>query len=163
MRILSLLSITLIVLLSTFASFAEENSISKVFSLMKKDKWRDAHKLAVKIENAPLQKIVLSQQFLDSKYSENKFEDIIKFLNKNPNWPQRYLLNIRAENLLNETIKHNLILKWFDKNPPLTPKGYKYYSIAALSLMKNQDKIKKNSTILMAKRCFFFIRTKIIL
>ena len=141
MRILSLLSIILMIILPMGYSFAQSDNTSKVFTLMKQKKWQNSYNLAAKTGNSALKKIVLSQQFLDSRHSGNKFEEITKFLQENPYWPQGYLLRLRTESCMDGSTNKQLIVKWFKENAPLTDKGYKYYALAAASVIKNPEEL----------------------
>ncbi|NRB10885.1 MAG: lytic transglycosylase domain-containing protein [Rickettsiaceae bacterium] len=135
MRILKLLSIILLIIIS-HQSFAEEKNVAKkAFSLIKLRKWIDAEKLASKTKNSALLKIVQSQKFLDKNYKNNSFIEITKFLDNNPNWPQQYLLKIKAENNLTKDTDKKVIFEWFSKQKPVTAKGYKYYALAAAELI----------------------------
>ena len=116
MRILANLSIILIIFFGSFNCQAKENNTSKVFSLIKQKKWQDSHSLASKVGNSALKKIVLSQQYMDSRHEGNSFEKIVKFLKANPHWPQNYILKLRAESLLNPKTDSKLIVSWFEKN-----------------------------------------------
>lgn len=142
MRILSLLSIILISFFSITNSFAKSDNTSKVFTLMKKKQWQNSYNLALKTGDSALKKIVLSQKYLDSSHSTNCFEEITKFLQENPYWPQGYLLKLRAESYINNNTNKHLLVRWFKKNPPLTAKGHKYYALAAHSVIKNSEELK---------------------
>ena len=141
MRILSLLSIVLMILLLAGQSSAQENNTSKIFGLMKQKNWQSSYNLAVKTGDPVLKKIVLSQQYLDSKHQDNSFEEIIEFLQQNPYWPQGHLLRLRAESCIDEDTDKQLIVKWFKDNIPATGKGYKYYALAGSTLIKDPEKL----------------------
>ena len=141
MRILSLLSIVLMMLLLAGQSCAQENNTSKVFGLMKQKNWQSSYNLAVKTGDSALKKIVLSQQYLDSKHQDNNFEEIIGFLQQNPYWPQGHLLRLRAESCMDDGTDKQLIAKWFKDNAPVTGKGHKYYALAGSSLIKNPEEL----------------------
>ncbi len=134
--------LSIIILLSLAANFkvlAEiDNNIEQVFLYMDQKNWSQAEQLAKKLNNKALIKIVLSQRFLDSDYSGNSFEQIIKFLHDNPNWPQSKILEEKAEKYLNSNTNRNTIFEYFSKHPPLTGKGYKYYALATSSLVNDQ-------------------------
>lgn len=142
MRILSFLSIILINFLFVGHSFAQSDNTSKIFTLMKQKQWDTSYQLAVQTRDSALQKIVLSQQYLDNKHSGNSFEKITGFLQENPYWTQGYLLSLRAESSINETSDKQLIVKWFRNNPPQTGKGYKYYALSANSIIKDPEELK---------------------
>lgn len=141
MRILSYLSIILMIFLTSFNCHAKGNNTSKLFSLIKQKKWQSSYSLASKIGDPVLKKIVLSQQYLDRRHKSNSFEKITKFLKENPKWPQNYILKLRAESLLNSGTNKKNIVEWFDKNKPVTGKGHKYYALAAASVVKDQKKL----------------------
>ena len=140
MRILSYLSIILMIFLTSFNCYAKGDNTSKLFSLIKQKKWKISYNLASKIGDPVLNKIVLSQQYLDGRHKSNSFEKITKFLKENPKWPQNYILKLRAESLLNSGTNKNNIIEWFDKNKPITGKGHKYYAFSA-ALIKDQKKL----------------------
>jgi soluble lytic murein transglycosylase len=141
MGILSRLSIILIGFLLSYNCLAKENNVSKVFGLIKQKKWEDSYSLASKTGDSALKKIVLSQQYLDSKHVGNSFEKIVGFLKQNPHWPQNYFLKLRAESLLNSDTNKKLIVDWFSKSDPVTGKGRKYYALAAASIIKDPKKL----------------------
>ncbi|MFY9590339.1 transglycosylase SLT domain-containing protein [Rickettsia endosymbiont of Halotydeus destructor] len=121
-----------------YAKVTTQDKIQETFNHLDKKDWIQAEKLTKEINNPALIKIILSQQFLDSKYCNNSFKQVIKFLQDNPKWPQNNLLEVRAEGYLNHDTDKKLILEWFNKNPPLTGKGYKFYALAASKLVKDQ-------------------------
>lgn len=142
MRIPSFLSIILIVLLFNTNAIANEKIVA-VFDLIKQKEWQKSFQSAHELNDPVLEKIVLSQQFLDYKYKDNSFEKITNFLKQNPYWPQKKQIQINAENLLNENTPINSILSWFNSNPPLTDKGRKYYALACAKLKKLPDNFAK--------------------
>lgn len=133
------LSIIALILASSFELFAESvDNIQQALIYMEQKNWSQAEEAASETNNKVLKKIILSQKFLDSKYSCNNFKEVIKFLNNNPNYPQNRLLEEKAEEYLNDNTDKKVIYEWFSKHPPLTGKGYKFYAIAASSLITDQ-------------------------
>ena len=130
MRILSYLSIILISFLPSLNCNAKMDNTSELFAFLKQKDWDSSYKLATKIGDPVLKKIVLSQQYMDQRHKDNTFENITNFLKANPYWPQSYLLLLRAEELINDATDKNLIVEWFDKHKPITGKGRKnqYFS-----------------------------------
>ncbi|WP_341787746.1 lytic transglycosylase domain-containing protein [Rickettsia endosymbiont of Cantharis rufa] len=114
------------------------DNIKQIFTYIDQKNWSQAEDLALEVNNKALTKIVFSQKFLNNKYSDNSFEQVIKFLRDNPNWPQNKLLEERVEEYLNNNTNKKVIFDWFSKHPPLTGKGYKFYAAAASSLIKDQ-------------------------
>ncbi|WP_341792885.1 lytic transglycosylase domain-containing protein [Rickettsia endosymbiont of Ceutorhynchus obstrictus] len=121
-----------------YAKAITQDKIQETFIYLDKKDWVKAEKLTKEINNTALTKIVLSQKFLDSKYCNNNFKEVIKFLRDNPKWPQNSLLEVKAEGYLNHDTDKKIILEWFNKNPPLTGKGYKFYALAASKLVKDR-------------------------
>lgn len=141
MRILSYLSIILISFLPNLNCNAKMDNTSELFAFLKQKDWDSSYKLATKIGDPVLKKIVLSQQYMDQRHKDNTFENITNFLKANPYWPQSYLLLLRAEELINDATDKNLIVEWFDKHKPITGKGRKYYALAAASVIKDPKKL----------------------
>lgn len=132
----------LIITFFTLASSANINAesvdnIKQVFTYMDQKNWSQGQQLALDTNNKALTKIILSQKYLDNSYSNNTFEQVIKFLQNNPQWPQSKLLEEKAEKYLDNNTNNKLIYEWFSKHPPLTGKGYKFYAAAASSLTKD--------------------------
>ncbi|XVN40934.1 MAG: transglycosylase SLT domain-containing protein [Rickettsia endosymbiont of Argas persicus] len=139
MKIIKNLSIIALILVSSFSVFAEAvDNIQQTFIYVDQKDWLQAEQLAREINNKALLKIVLSQKFLDTNYPDNNFKQVIKFLGNNPNYPQNKLLEEKAEEYLNDNTDKKVIYEWFNKHPPLTGKGYKFYALAASSLVKDQ-------------------------
>jgi soluble lytic murein transglycosylase len=139
MRINALLSIIFVFLLN-FATLAN-NGTSRVFQYIQNKEWTFAEKLAGEIGDPTLLKIVLSQKFLDKNYTDNKFEEIVAFIQKNPNWPQIDQLKIRAEESISNSTDKAKILSRFSRHKPQTPTGHKYYALAAGALIKDKAKL----------------------
>ena len=137
MRILSSLSIILMLLIFQFSAVAQTSS-SKIFTLIKQKKYD----LALKMSNSIQQKIVLSHKYLDPK-ERNNFAAMIKFLEQNPKWPQANLIRIQAENSINDSTDNKVIFNYFKKNEPVTSNGYKYYAIAASSLANKPENLQE--------------------
>jgi soluble lytic murein transglycosylase len=130
------------------ATFAEQTKkkldhTAEVFALMKKKQWQESYNLAAKTGDQALKKIVLSQKYLDHSCSQTKCEDIIKFLQENPNWPQKQLLKIRVEDCINNDTNKQMLVKWFRDNPPLTSRGHKYYALAAYTMINDPEELQQ--------------------
>lgn len=118
-------------------SNSSDKNYKECFKLLKQKKWSDATKLAKKTKDPALQKIVLSEQFLDKNYNQNSFVKIIKFIENNPGWSREYSLKKSAENYINSSTPHKEIYNWFSQNKPITGHGYKYYALSAAKLNSN--------------------------
>lgn len=136
MKFLQKLSIFLICLISATSALANSEAIH----FMNKKKWNEATQIAKKSKNTSLINLILSQKFLDSNHS-NSFEEVVKFLEHNKNWPQLEKLSETAEKYLNSTTDNQIIVKYFNKHQPKTGNGYKFYAKAAAKLIKDSTKL----------------------
>lgn len=130
MRILVRLSMILI----SFACLLSNAAGNEAVNLMNKKKWGEAEKVAKESKDTALIKLILSQKFLDTNFSNN-FEEVIKFLENNPNWPQLAKIQETAESYIDVNTDKQVIVKWFNKNIPKTGNGYKFYAYAAAKLI----------------------------
>ena len=130
MKTLLKLSITLVLLLTGAHTYAEVNTSEQAFKAMSKQQWKKAERIARDSKDAALLKIVLSRRYLDNSYKDNSFVEISKFLLKNPVWPQRGLLQIQAENLIDDKTKDKDIIALFSIYHPITPRGRIAYAYA---------------------------------
>lgn len=117
------------------------DSTKEIFTCLNNKTWPECDALARSSRNPVLTKIITSQKFLDSNYSNNRFEDAVKFIQTNPHWPQTSKLKITAEKYLNNNTNHSVIVNWFNKHQPSTGQGYKFYALASGALTKDYKKI----------------------
>lgn len=113
--------------------------VARVFEHLNNSNWREAEKIAKNLANLALIKIVLSQKFLNSNCSNNRFEEVVEFLKTNPHWPQYAKLTEKAEEYLNDNTNKKVILEWFSKHPPISSKGYKFYALATTKLLTSNQ------------------------
>lgn len=125
------LSILFITTHSVSAQTLVEDNAALVFKYINDKKWTEAEKLANHFNDSALLKIVLSQRFLDTNYKQNRFEEVIKFIKRNPHWPQITALTTAAEEYLSSNTNTQAIFSWFKHNKPKTGKGYKFYALAS--------------------------------
>ena len=101
----------------------EDKVVAKtIIMLSKKKKWIEYKKLLIQIQNPILKKALLWYQ-IKSPNSGVEFDQITEFLIANPDWPQRKLLQMRAEEVFPLNKKHLDIINWFEDRIPLTPNG----------------------------------------
>ncbi len=139
MRKLYVLSIVLINLYSCLVLANEKTA--ELFKYFNSQDWSQGERLSREIGDKVLLKLVLSQKYLGTKKGKVNFVEVIKFINENPTWPQIQKLKIKAEQLIDENTDQSMIVKWFDKNKPLTDLGCKHYA-KALRGPINQESIK---------------------
>lgn len=117
------------------------DSMQEIFTCLNTKDWQKCDALAKSSKNPVLTKIITSQKLLDSNYSNNRFEESVKFIQANPHWPQTNKLKTTAEKYLNHNTNHSVIINWFSKHEPSTERGYKFYALASGALTKDRSTI----------------------
>ena len=79
-------------------------------------------KLASRIKN-PLARKIVKWAALDRPDPTNGFAEIARFIQENPDWPDRKGLLRRAEEAMNQNTADADVLAWFEKHPPLSGDG----------------------------------------
>ena len=81
--------------------------------------------------------LVVSQWEYLTASKELSFSAYSGFVLKNPGFPKETLLRVRAENALdNESASSQDLVRFFDKNPPLTNSGRARYALALAALRR---------------------------
>lgn len=124
----------------TLESIAQDNN-SIIHYVNNKD-WISAEKAAKASNDVALLNLVLSQKFLDTNYP-NSFTQVIKFIESNHNWPQIEKIQKAAESYIDCNTDKKYIIHWFNNNQPKTGKGYKFYALAASSVLKDDQRLKQ--------------------
>jgi soluble lytic murein transglycosylase len=70
------------------------------------------------------------------------FAAIGAFIQKNPDWPLKDRLLLRAEESLSGEEKPGELIAWFSKNPPQTVRGARFYAHALLAADKKDAAVK---------------------
>lgn len=125
---------------------ASSTKIERVFEYIKNSSWDKAQELAREIGEPALIKIVLSRKFLRSETQDSNFQEIINFVQQNPNWPEINKIAKKAESYLSNDVDADLIIKWFRNRTPLTGKGYKFYALAIFKIGKKKAEMKYKLT-----------------
>lgn len=135
-----LFGVLILLRLATSESIANEIN-KEIFTHINSKNWQEAEELASSTGRNVLNKIVLSQKFLDASYKDNNFEEIVSFLRKYPEWPQSGEIRKKAEKYLTYATDPQVIIDWFAKNQPQTGLGYKFYALASAKLLSNDNSI----------------------
>ena len=122
----------------------EKNLVSKrdkiaakqAYILAQKSKWVPYQKVLIRIQNPILKKALLWYR-VKSPNSGSNFAQIDGFMTNNSDWPQKKLMQIRAEQVMPPTLSDIEVLKWFKHQSPLTPNGT---ARLAASLLKSGKK-----------------------
>lgn len=126
-----LLSSLFSVVVACMPHYAIADQAKESFKCISKKDWKCANSFAKRSKDSALQKIVLSQQFVDDTHKGNSFEKVVKFIQQNPGWPFEATLKAKAESYINSFTSSKAIYNWFSKNKPVTGEGYKHYAYAA--------------------------------
>jgi soluble lytic murein transglycosylase len=129
LRKITFLLIFLFLGIFNLCSYAGDDHIKQAMKAMKSKEWSKATSYAKKSGHKELIKIITAQKFLD-KSSKYSFEEIAAFLSKNPRWPDFGELKICAEESITPTTSKRIIVDWFRKYPPQTPKAHRAYAYA---------------------------------
>lgn len=108
-------------------------NLREIFGSVKKKDWLQAFKLSHLLPNSQfLQEVLLSQKYLDGSSVSNKFENMLAFIQRHSQWPQKNRIISALEQTINNQTDLAEVYKWFDENPPKTKKGLQYQIISML-------------------------------
>lgn len=117
---------------SAVAQGTEDAQLSAAFISAKKKQWADAYAHAKAAHSNILAKY-FTWEYLKDPQSDAPFANIVQFLDNNPGWPDRGILERRAEvALLTSNPDQKQLDNWFKKHPPRT-------SLAKLKAVKDQE------------------------
>lgn len=96
-----------------------------------------------------LYKIAFSQQIINTKPQDQKLDlqEVIDFVDRNPNWPTIDRVKIGAEYCMNKNSDLKLLKWWFTHNKPITAHGHKIQMYFLLHNTKNVQQVVKNGWI----------------
>ena len=123
--------------------YIKQTPFSDVFQQIKKQNWVMAIKLADDHNNQALSSYI---RWLDITRpgSKHNFKYLVDFFDNHKNWPKKEVLIEKIESSINNDIPTDLLINWFEKNPPQTSKG----SIDHLEvLIKNNSSFDKRKLI----------------
>lgn len=110
----------------------EARSFYTLFAAIKLRDWDKAYKLADESGNPLARKIVSWVRFTASG-ERTTFEEVTAFIAANPKWPSQRVLEANAEDSLTKDPPTDDVIAWFDKHPPVSPKGAMYYAKALIA------------------------------
>jgi soluble lytic murein transglycosylase len=112
-------------------------SYATVFRAMELRDWAKARALAAKTDEPVLSDLISWVRFTTrGEYMD--FDEVTAFIEAHPDWPQMRDMLENAEEALNERVADANVLAWFEKHPPITPKGAMYVIEA---LMRKGDTV----------------------
>lgn len=105
---------------------AHANSEQAIIHASEK-RWDYAIQLASQSNNKALMSLISWRYLLDNAENAN-FNDYARFLETHPDWPEKNLLIILAEQKLRDSpVADNTLLRWFNAHPPITGLGKIHY------------------------------------
>ena len=109
-----------------------------IFNSIKKKNWSEANKLA---KNNEVLKKIVDWHFLNQNNNSKYFNRTKKFIEENPDWPQKKQLRRKMELFINKNLNNKEIIKYFETYPPITTKGAVNY-VDALKKEKGLENVK---------------------
>ena len=94
-----------------------------IFDNISQKKWSTVFTLTKKVRDNDFKNLI-TWIYLKEKSNKSSFDDYIKFIDKNPNYPRINRLKYLAEHKINlNTTSPNTVIGWFVSNPPLSGFG----------------------------------------
>ena len=110
---------------------------TEIFSSISQKKWNTAFALTKKVRDKDFKNLI-SWVYLKERRNKASFDDYIKFIDKNPDYPRINRLKYLAEHKINlKTTNPNMVIGWFNSNPPLS--GYGKIKLAESYLLKGEE------------------------
>jgi len=100
----------------------ELKNLKKAFKEADRRKWSSATKWAKKIKSPVPEKIIRWRYYL-TETSGIEFDEIVRFIEANPDWPRRERLLRRAEEAMPDDLKPERVITWFAGQEPMTGEG----------------------------------------
>lgn len=94
----------------------------QAFAAVKKDRWKEARRLAARGKD-PLPAKIIQWLDLTRPGPGRDFREMSGFLKANPDWPLRYTLTQQAERAMPEYLKPQDVLQWFGEREAITAEG----------------------------------------
>ena len=109
----------------------------EIFLNISQKKWSTVFPLMKKMKDKDFKNLV-SWIYLKERSNKASFDDYIKFIDKNPDYPRLNRLKYLAEHKINlNTTSPNTVIGWFISNPPLS--GYGKIKLAESYLLKGEN------------------------
>jgi len=109
----------------------------EIFSNISQKKWNTAFALTKKVKDKDFKNLI-SWIYLKERRNKATFDDYIKFIDRNPNYPRINRLKYLAEHKINlNTTSPNTVIGWFQSNPPLS--GYGKIKLAESYFLKGEN------------------------
>ena len=123
--------------LSSYVTDDELKDLKRAFKEADRRKWSAAMKWAGKIKSPVPEKIIRWRYYL-TETSGIKFDEIVRFIEANPDWPRRERLLRRAEESMPDDLKPERVIAWFAGQEPMTGEGKIKLGEAYLAIGKQE-------------------------
>ncbi len=97
----------------------EMNHLNKVIQDSRARRWQSNILRSFNPKDPTIKKILYWNQFASGSPALN-FRDVTEFINQNPYWPQRQILETNAEGVINDNTSPDEVIKWFALDSPLS-------------------------------------------
>ncbi len=108
------------------------------FELVRERKWTEARKLAATANDPLLEEVIIWLDFQEPGRG-GTFSELIRFLERHPDWPQRAALRREAERQMPESLPPRVVIDWFKNEPPLTGAGAMKLAKALIMTGRNAE------------------------
>ena len=123
--------------LSTNITEDELEDLERAFKEADRRNWSAALKWAKKIKSPVPEKIVRWRYYL-TETNGIQFDEIVRFIEANPDWPRRERLLRRAEEAMPDDLKPERVVAWFAGQEPMTGEGKVNLGEAYLAIGKQE-------------------------
>lgn len=110
---------------------AERDRLAQTFAALEAGRRTNGSRSAVESSD-PLVRKIFEWLWLQQRRSGATFDDIVGFLEANPEWPNRDVLMRRAEEASVDRLDDGTILAWYDRRKPTTADGAARFADALL-------------------------------
>ncbi len=122
---------------AAYLSARDDQIARQAFGLATLGKYDEARTLAAGADD-PLPAKILQWMAYSQSGNTAGFEEITAFIAQNPSWPYLRMLQRQAEARISPSIPPQALVDWFDRNPPLTTRGYLAYIQALMAVSETK-------------------------
>ena len=108
------------------------------FAALETGHWARARRLARRAEDQTLAKVILWMHLLEPG-ARVDFQERLRFIERNPDWPRHDGLRARAEAAMDDDLSGAEVIAWFDRFPPMTGPGKVRRAEALIALARADE------------------------
>ncbi len=110
-------------------SAADRKAYAAAFHELERKRYKRAHQQARKAKNRLPAKVIRWHE-LTSDRPRARFDELARFLDRNPDWPGRGALLRNAERAMPRDLPDAAVLAWFEARPAVSPSGARRHAEA---------------------------------